>query len=447
MILEALKRKHIEDDKLWEMVDRANKLTVGDYKSYDDNAAVLVPLMDRILVRAREKKDSRLYYYAMAKFFWLLGRVAINDIHRKFQISEMFHRNIYSWDVGTVSKFEGEWRASIAVRILDFYMDYPQVNDVKLEQMLEMFLDLEQRYGSDWNRGDYAMVMRLAALKRDKKLAETARKKISKGDFTLWCYTCYYIVPMLCYHVLYEDFESIEDLISSVARRMIPVKYQWCFEKCETSTEKSLVTTILRDCLKYGSTELFVKIYTRWRALYQETQEEELSTHEILFHVLAGDFGRDEEYLRIAEKDDQYKREHKESPMDSMYWALCWYAYFQILDRNGVKTVRLRLGEKGRDVGAGGEEDSSGDGDSSRAGDRNSDGKVMNKDGAKDEKKDRSEWTCLNAAAYFEHQANEIGAQMDGGRAWFHYEEVKNRYRECLLEEYCPQSICGCGLS
>ena len=47
MILEALKRNHVEDDKLWEMVSRANQLTCGDYKSYDDNAAALVPLMDR----------------------------------------------------------------------------------------------------------------------------------------------------------------------------------------------------------------------------------------------------------------------------------------------------------------------------------------------------------------------------------------------------------------
>ncbi len=403
MILEALKRNHVEDDKLWEMVSRANQLTCGDYKSYDDNAAALVPLMDRILLRSREKGDSRVYFYAMAKFFWLLERVAINDIRRRFQISEMFHRDIRQWDVKNVGRFEGEWRVSIAARILNFYLDYPQVNEDKLEQMLEIFLDLEQRYGSDWNCGDYYVVMVLAASKQDKKLAETARKKLSKGDFKLWCYTCYYIVPMLCYYVLFEDFEGIEELISSVVRCSIPAKYQWCFEKCESSSEKGLITTTLKYCLNYGTTKLFAKVFARWKSLYQEPQKEDLSTHEILFHVLAGELSCSKERLHTAEKDDQDKREHRESPTDSMYWALCWYVYFLILEKCGVKTVKLNLG------------DGSGE---DRAGEENP-----------------SEWTCRDAAIYFEHQADEIGEQMEQGRRWFSYGAIKQRYRECFLEK------------
>lgn len=33
MILEDLKRNDVVDDKLWEMIDRANKLTEGGYPS------------------------------------------------------------------------------------------------------------------------------------------------------------------------------------------------------------------------------------------------------------------------------------------------------------------------------------------------------------------------------------------------------------------------------
>ncbi len=54
MILEDLKRNDVVDDKLWEMIDRANKLTEGGYPSWDSNAQVLIPLMKRILSLSKE---------------------------------------------------------------------------------------------------------------------------------------------------------------------------------------------------------------------------------------------------------------------------------------------------------------------------------------------------------------------------------------------------------
>lgn len=400
MILEALKRKHVEDDRLWEMVNRANQLTNGSLKCCDDNAVVLVPLMEKILVRSREKEDWRLYFYAMAKLFWLLRRKSIYNIRRCFQLSEIFHRDNLPGVRENSGVFEGEWRVDMAGMLLDFYMDYPQINGSKLEQMEEIFFSLEQRYGTDWNRSDYHAVMRLAMQKRDKKLAETARKKIAGGDFKLWCYICYYIQPMLEYYVLFEDFEGIEDSIVSVAQKTIPVKYQWCFSQCERTDEEVLVCHATITCLKYGSNELFKKLFARWKFYFEEAPDAEIDTHEVILRALAGNYSLQEDYLRIAEGDDQDAREKREAPVDSMYWALCWYVYFQMLDKNGVKSVRMKLGNE------------------SQPGNEN-----------------RSEWTCLDAAAYFERQADAIGAQMDGGRKWFNYGEVKKRYEECFLEE------------
>ena len=51
MILGSLKRNHVTDDKLWEMVEQAHRLTMGGYDVWDDNGPVLVPLMERILAR------------------------------------------------------------------------------------------------------------------------------------------------------------------------------------------------------------------------------------------------------------------------------------------------------------------------------------------------------------------------------------------------------------
>ena len=71
MILESLtNRKYVPDDRLWEMIKRANSLTEGGYSVWDDNAMTLVPLLKRILARAKEVRDLQIYFYVMGKAFW-----------------------------------------------------------------------------------------------------------------------------------------------------------------------------------------------------------------------------------------------------------------------------------------------------------------------------------------------------------------------------------------
>lgn len=443
MILDALKRKHVEDDKLWTMVDRANKLTTGSYTNWDDNAAVLVPLMDRILIRAREMEDWQVYFYAMARHFWFVRRTAVNDIRRAFRISEMFHRDCARHVGENASVFAKEWRVNIAARVLGFYLDYPQVDDAKMEQMLGIFLDYEKRYGSSWNLGDYNTVMWMALVNRDKKLAETARKKLSKADYKLWCYVCYYGKAMIGYYVLHEDVEGVEEMIGNLCERNIPVKYQWCFANCESTKEKDLVNGALMDCLKFGTPAMFVQIFNRWKSFYQESEQGEVDdTHAVLFHTLAGDWSRCEERLQLAEKDDRLMREKREAPLDSLYWALCWYCYFRMLERSGVKTVGIRLGDNGtvkEKAEAVQKEDAEADGGTLQKEIAKTDAEIDQRESAETEpgadpkKEPLPEWLCSDAADYFERQADEIGEQMDKARKQFHYARVKQTYEACFL--------------
>lgn len=75
MILRELKRERVKDGRLWEMIDQANKLTAGSsYESWDDNIGALAPLMEKILLYAREKEEWEIYFGDMAQLFWMVRR-------------------------------------------------------------------------------------------------------------------------------------------------------------------------------------------------------------------------------------------------------------------------------------------------------------------------------------------------------------------------------------
>lgn len=396
MILGGLKRNLVEDDRLWELVDRANHLTGGSYESWENNAPVLVPLMERILVRAREKEDWLVYFFDMSRLFWLIRRNGVNDLRRAFQLAELFHRDNALHLGEEAGKSAQEWRVQVTAQILGFYLEYPQIDDGKIQHMLDIFREFHERYGSEWNNGDYQKIMCLAKLNRDKELAEEAKRKLERGDYENWCYVCYYGLQMIGYYVLCEDPEGVEELIARLCEQAIPVKYRWCFHLCESAKEGELVYEALLDCLKIGRSRMFARFFAKWRHLYEapETGGEKV-TYRVLFHSLAGDWSDFEERLRLAEKDDRDRREGKETPLDCLYWSLCWYCYFQMLERRGTGTVWMKLGEDGS-----------------------------------------RERTCLEAAAYFEEQADLLGAQMNQARRRFDYESVKRTHEECFSGDY-----------
>ena len=397
MILESLKRRNVADDKLWEMVDRANHLTQGGYESWDDNAPALVPLMERILALAREREDWQVYFYDMAKLFWYIRRSSVNNIPLSFKISEMFHHDFEQRLGESVGPFAREWRVDLAAKILSFYCEYPQIDDGKIARMLQIFRECEARYGSDWNYGDYTSVMNLALLNRDKELAKEAADKLKKATFSdqCFCYVCTYARPMVGYHILYGQLEEAKELVTRVCEQSIPLRYRWCFDQCLQADEEEMKDIALMHCLELGESEMFGKLFDEWQPLYKKPKQEKADdTYNVFFHALAGDWSQKKERLLLAEQDDRDRREHKETPLDSLYWLLCWYVYFKMMDGNGECSVRLLLGE--------------------------------------DAESSRREYSCQEASKYFEQQADLLGAQMAGARKEFDYEGVKRCFEACL---------------
>ncbi len=433
MILEDLKRNDVVDDKLWEMIDRANKLTEGGYPSWDSNAQVLIPLMKRILSLSKERREWKVYFYDMMRLFRLSRRDKINDIPLTFQVAEMFHQDYalhLNEKIGYLKKNWHNLIPSLASMILRFYLDYPQIDDQKINRMLEIFLECEDYYGNQLTCGDYLRVMTLAVLNKDKELAEQARKKIQVANFEKsWCYACAYAAPMIEYYLLHKDFESAQDIALSVYKKTIPIKYQKFdyFIQCEG--KEDIISQTLTDCLRYGNSQMFNRGFSEWKTLYEKPQEGKIKdTFEVLFHALAGDWSRGEERLRLAEKDDRDRRQYREVPRECLYFSLCWYCYFQMLEKQGVNYIELELGEELPPYG------------------EKQQGKIKAKDkeiaknycsGSRDVSgiNKRRIWSCQEASQYFEEQADFLGAEMDQARKNFGYEIVKKTFEESFIEK------------
>lgn len=393
MILESLKRNHVADDKLWEMVDRANQLTQGGYESWDNNAPALVPLMERILVLAREREEWQVYFYDMAKLFWFIRRSTVNNIPLSFKISEMFHYDFEHRLGENVSVFGREWRVDLAAKILSFYCEYPQIDDGKIKRMMEIFRECEERFGSDWNYGGYTAVMNLALLNKDKEMAEEAAEKLKRAPYDghCYCYVCTYARPMTGYYILHKESEEAVEMVSRVCQKAIPAKFRWCFDECQQADEEEMKDNALVYCLQLGESEQFSRLFAEWKEFYREPKQGKVEgTYNVFFHALAGDWSRQEDQLLLAEQDDQSRIEQTETPLDSLYWSLCWYCYFWLLEEKGEGNVSLSLGEESR-----------------------------------------RDWSCAEASAYFERQADLLGEQMEQARERFHYTEIKRCFKEC----------------
>ncbi len=392
MILASLNRSNVGDNKLWELVEQTNQLTQGGYDDWDSNAQTLMPLMQRIIMFAREKEEWYIYFYVMSKLFWFSRRTEVNNIRLSFQIAEMFHQDYQSRLGERLSDFGREYIVNLAGNILEFYGGFPQIDDLKLEQMLKIFRECEAIYGSDWNCGDYTAVMYLALLNKDMKLAEEAADKLKKTPFINWCYMCTYGRPMIGYYILHNDLEMTVDWIYQLIDREMPKKYQWFLKKCQQAEAEDLVDLALQYSLWLGNIPAFHKFFHEWREIYQKPEKEVEDTHDVLFHAVGGDWSHQEERVQLAQQDDRDMREQRETPLDCFYWFLCWHCYFILLDRKGVRSVSIELGEEGK-----------------------------------------HEWSCLDVAQYFERQADIIGEQMDRARKQFRYKEVKHCYKECCL--------------
>lgn len=400
--------KNVTDDKLWEMMKRANDLTQGDdFSGWAANSLTLLPLLKRILARAREVKDWQVYFYVMSRAFWYIGWDEADDPRFAFQMSEMFQQaNVWHLAEET-TRLGRESYVECAARILHLYMQYPQIDDAKMQQMLAIFLESDEKYGTDWNKGSYDNIMLAALFERDLFLAGKAKKKLESLDFTSWCYVCYYVRPMLGYYVYVEDYDSMEELILRVARKEIAKKYQWCYDQCEQANEGTLVTEALRYCMDFGKVDLFQKIFEKWGDLFKHPMAGGISTCGAMLHAFAGDLSRMEETLQVAEEDDRKRKAKKITPYDEMYWFLWWHFYFRLLEKQGVESVNIRLAEE------------------TEASEEYKTGGEVSKDG-------RRSCSCRDLSIYFVEKADAVGGQMSRSRKKFDYEKIKESHKICL---------------
>lgn len=395
-ILGALSGGRVEDERIRTLADRANELTEEGYQKWYDNSPVLIPLMERILVLARETENWDIYFYDMARLFWLAKGTPKEQRTLAFRIAERFHRD-YRMHLGEdVSRFGAEWRCSLAGTILEFYTNYPEIDDEKMDRMLEIYRDCAGRCETRWTCGTYGCMTDMARVNRDLRMAEEAMEKLKKTSFEQDCYICRYVKPMILCSLLKDDADSAGELVQRLAAREIPLKYQWCFTSCQSADEKSMVNYLLACCLWLLKPDFFARFFAQWRNCYSEPETGKLWTEEVLFHALAGDWTRQEERLELAQEDDQEMREQSDVPLNLMDWNLCWYCYFHLLHRHGVEQVEIAIGERG-------------------------------------EKIEKREWRTLDVAAYFEKQADSIGERMDRARKRFDYAGLKGCYRACFL--------------
>lgn len=109
-----------------------------------------------------------------------------------------------------------------------------------------------------------------------------------------------------------------------------------------------------------------------------------------------------DKFVRCGEKmknDVENLQKGQQSPVGYMYDCLCWYCYFTKLDRAGIKEVATAL--EGKEV-------------------------------PPPEETEDKKCSCLELAAYFEKEADKIGAQMETSRKKFDYGALKQSYKECI---------------
>lgn len=407
MILDV-KWKSTYSDELWKLIVRANNLTKGSYSSWADNAQVLIRLMERIIALSRKECAWEVYFYTILKLIYLVCRGDVMDSKEAFKIAELYHHDypLYMALALAENSTTGYSSLHICALILEFYLSYPQITDEKIDQMLELFYENDARFGSKYHTCSYRAVMRLALINKDRDMARSARLKLEATDYSVNCYVCYYAKPVLGEYILNDDYDSVIEMIQRVYEKTIPARYQWCYDRCEGGSETDMVSSALHDCLKLGNASLFKRLFMDKIQIFRQPDKEVDTTSMAALHALAGDGSMLDQSLRLAEKDNRSRQQNRETPLDSLYDALYWDCFFRLLDKSGVHRVKLEL-----------------------------DNPLDLNNPIPCSQEENSLWACMDAAAYFEQQADEIGAQMDASRRRFQYGLVKQSFRECLCQQ------------
>lgn len=395
-IFNYLKTSNIQSQEIVKLVEKANQLTDGDgYQLYDTNAESLCRVLDKILILAKQEKEWYCYFVTFYKMFYLLDRT---EQHKKIlKYAEIFYHDCTLYFEQAVASYPdvnvGEYSTLSYDMIYSTYKKFPQIDDEKMNRFMETFRETVYRYGSA--KEYYSDMLKLALLYRDVDMARQNKEILEQFEIKN-CYLCA-VNPIIGYYLLCEDYEQAENMMEQIRTRSIPKQHLWCYTHCYLSEDKELIMSVLGYCMMLGKSEYFHKLLQENRELFT-LKTGKWETYEACYYLCVGELGYLEEHIERTERDVRAWKNQNQSALGHLYDCLCWYCYFTRLDRNGIKSVKTNLAVEAVPANSGGECD------------------------------------CLLLAAYFEREADKLGAQMEESRKKFDYMALKRSYEECLLD-------------
>ena len=395
----------IKNRELADAVRRAQALTDGGYELYDRNAVAIMKLLQKILRLAKKEKEWYLYFYALYEIMYESGRCG--DLLAVVKYAEVYYKDCALYMDKELPNYPNTqmayMNAWIYGKIFDAYGEYYQIDDIKMDAFMKQYEETVIKYGKVYNY--YTAEMELAALYRDKELAEHGRRGFERYEAELKsCYVCGHI-QYFSYYLLMDKKQKAEELMLDFLHRNIPKNALWCYDYCEDAEAVNLYRSMLSACLLLGKAEYFRYFFQKyWMTMPRKVPRRQEWAIIACLCAIAGNFEDLEADLRSVEKN--LEEQESMSTVRNMENFLCWWCYFTLLDRSGVNEVEINIPELISD-------------EKKENGENSQGGEALAK------------ISCLAIAKYFEKLADDYGMKFAKARSKFDYQSVKETYREC----------------
>ncbi len=428
-VFENLKKNCVQSEEILRLINKADSLTDGDYELYDINSDSLERILDRILVAAKQGKEWYCYFFTLHKMLYLLIR---GDKCKKIlKYAEIFYRDSELYMDSAVLNYPdtdiGEYNTCCYSMIFSCYRKFPQITDEKMEAFIERYHESIKKYGDDIYY--YQDKLKLALMYKDTEAAKLAKEGLEKCEIES-CYLCI-MKPVLGYYLLCEDYESLEHMIFEFRTRAIPAKHRWCYKYCHMAEDEELIAEVLDYCLMIGRSEYFRKLLEKEKKLFQ-SKDEDTYTSKYYIYACLGDWSFLQRAVERAKDDIENWKKGEQSALGYMYDCLCWYCYFTKLDSCGTHEVVTELA--GKEVPEIEESECAVTRSETLQCEMPEESEMLGT--AEPDKEVPKEGTgkcaCLELAAYFEREADKIGAQMEASRKRYDYSALKQSYRDCM---------------
>ena len=387
----------IENKELADAVRRAQALTDGGYELYDQNAAAIMKLLQKILRLAKKEKEWYLYFFALHEIMYESGRC--DDYPAVIKYAEVYYKDCDLYMDKELPNYPNTQMAYmntwIYELIFDAYGEYYQIDDIKMDTFMKKYEEAALKYGKAYDY--YKCEMQLGILYRDADLLAHGKKYFEKYEHEIEsCYVCAH-KHLFGYYLFNSQMKLAEEFMETIVQKRIPKQYQWCYKYCEGAEAKALCNKLLRYSLTLCRADEFRFFYEKhWMKLPKKTRrlylnDGDVSTFSAFLGSIIGDFEHLEEDLHRAESDVQ--EGGKYTTVGYIDDSLAWWCYFTLLDKSGVFEVTVNLP-----------------------------GLPQKENGKTD---------CLTVSEFFEKRADDYGMKFAKVRAKYDYQLVKDTYREC----------------